>query len=92
MGDRTSKKKKKVPVINASEIGQYYFCSVAWYLQKQGYKPDSPLLDVGVKKHVEHGNVIDNVERFSRRSNVFRVIGYIILLFVFLIILFEVVL
>jgi len=29
------------PVLKASEVGQFAYCSVAWHLERQGYKPES---------------------------------------------------
>lgn len=79
-------------IISASEIGQYHFCSIAWYLQKQGYQPQSPLLESGKKKHVEHGNVIDKVEKLSKRSKVVAITGYLLLALAIFLLFFEVIL
>ena len=49
-------------VIRASEIGQYSYCSMSWYLQRCGFKPDSPMLDVGKKAHVDLGNTINSIQ------------------------------
>jgi len=50
-------------VISASEIAQYSFCSVAWYLQRCGISPESPKLDEGAEKHREVGRVVEIVQR-----------------------------
>ena len=47
-------------LLNASEIGQYHFCSIAWYLQRHGYEPQSELLELGTKKHIDLGNIVDS--------------------------------
>ncbi|MFA5771700.1 MAG: CRISPR-associated protein Cas4 [Thermoplasmata archaeon] len=47
--------KHKNETINASEIGQYEYCSVSWELLRQGHKPISKKLEVGTAMHVEVG-------------------------------------
>ena len=37
---------KKTDVLSASEIGQYHYCSCAWHLQRCGYEPESPYLEI----------------------------------------------
>ena len=83
--------KDKNNVITASEIGQYEYCSNAWFLQKKGYKPESIYLKRGVDKHKELGNTINKTEKSLKKSNVFATIGYLLLGLAFLIILFEVI-
>ena len=58
----------KKKTIKSSEIGQHEYCSVAWYLRRCGFKPDSKLLDKGVKVHVELGDKISSVLSFERKS------------------------
>ena len=79
-------------VISASEIGQYCYCSISWYLQKQGFKPNSEFLDLGQEKHNELGRIIKNAERKMLKSRIIGVIGYIFLFFSILILIFEVLL
>ena len=62
------KEQSRKPVLKASEIGQFTYCSVAWYLQRQGYKPESPLLDRGLEKHIDLGDKIDSVTEVERTS------------------------
>lgn len=83
---------KTTDIISASEIGQYHYCSIAWYLQKCGYEPKSPLLDIGIKKHVELGKVIDYTQTNIRKSKLFAIVGYLLLIATVLIIIFEVIL
>ncbi|MBN2066353.1 MAG: hypothetical protein JW771_06060 [Candidatus Thermoplasmatota archaeon] len=70
---------KKTDVISASEIGQYHFCSVAWYLKKCGYDPQSPSLARGAQKHEALGAIVDHVEQSTKISNVVAIIGYLLL-------------
>ena len=61
----------KRKTIKSSEIGQHEFCSVAWYLQRCGFKPDSKLLDKGLKAHADLGNKISSAlgyEKISKRT------------------------
>jgi len=83
---------KTTDIISASEIGQYHYCSIAWYLQRCGYEPKSPLLDIGIKKHVELGEVIDYTRTNIRKSKLFAIVGYLLLIATVLIIIFEVIL
>ena len=71
---------KRNDVISASEIGQYVYCSLSWYLQRCGYKPDSPSLAVGKEAHVDLGRTIDAVRYDIRRSKYLKVIGYLLLI------------
>ena len=82
----------KTDVLNASEIGQYHFCSMAWYLQRQGYEPKSPLLEVGTEKHMLLGKAVDQVQSDTRRAKVLSIVGYLLLIAVILIFLFGVIL
>ena len=84
-------KANKNSVISASEIGQYAYCSNAWFLNKKGYKPDSVLLEKGTEKHRELGKKINKTENNQKKSSVFAVIGYLLLGIAFLIIIFEVI-
>jgi len=90
-----NKRKVKISensIISASEIGQYYFCSNAWFLQKCGFKPISPKLDIGIKKHDELGKVIINSEKEIKKSNIFALFGSILLIISLLLLFFEVIL
>ena len=82
---------KKSEIITASEIGQYHYCSMAWYLQKCGYEPKSPLLDVGIKKHAKLGEIIDDTQINIKKSRVLASVGYLMLMAAVLIIIFEVI-
>ncbi len=92
MGNSKSTRLNNSEIIRASEIGQYYYCPVSWYLQKCGYKPKSHNLEIGTKKHEELGSTIDNINVDIKKYGVFEILGYLFLLLGFLIFLFEVVL
>lgn len=83
---------KETDIISASEIGQYHFCSIAWYLKKCGYQPESPLLDVGTREHKKLGKILDDVQINSRNSKFIAIVGYLLLFLAFLILISEVVL
>lgn len=83
---------KDTDIISASEIGQYHYCSIAWYLQRCGYEPKSPMLDIGAKKHVELGRIMDHTQTNIRRSRFFEIAGYLLLILGILILLFGVIL
>jgi len=79
-------------VLRASEIGQYMYCSIAWYLQRCGYKPDSPLLDAGKKIHVDLGNTIDDIQDEMKRSRRYALLGCLFLIIAIIGIVYEVIL
>jgi len=83
---------KDSDVIMASEIGQYCFCSISWYLQKWGYKPISPMIEIGIKKHEELGKIIELSQKRNKKSKAFAVAGYLILFFGLFIVIAEVIL
>ena len=76
MGKQTLLKKD---VISASEIGQYVYCSISWYLQKCGYEPKSHFLDIGAKKHVELGNIMDSLQYKKKTSRILAIVGYLLI-------------
>ena len=90
MGQKKPNSSKKI--ISASEIGQYNYCSVAWFLQRCGYEPISENLDAGAKAHIELGNIIDYTKINTKKSRVLSYIGYVLLIIGVLFFLFEVVL
>jgi len=92
MGNKNFEGPKETDVINASEIGQFHFCSNSWYLQKCGYEPISQKLNVGIEKHKEYGKILDNTQRNLKRYRIFAIAGYLILILTFLLILIEVIL
>ena len=79
-------------VINASEIGQFTYCSISWHLQKIGYNPDSKLLKYGTEKHINLGNTIDKTEKNQKISNFLNLIGLSILIVIIFLFIFEVIL
>lgn len=83
---------KDTDIIRASEIGQYHYCSIAWYLQKCGYEPKSLMLDIGTKKHMELGRIMDHTKTKIKRCRALAIAGYLLLIFGVLIFLFEVIL
>jgi hypothetical protein len=83
---------KNTDVISASEIGQYHYCSLAWYLQKCGYEPISPFLETGKQKHEALGRLMDQTRTSMIKSRVLAALAYLLLAICFFIFLFEVIL
>ena len=83
---------QKSDIISASEIGQFNFCELSWYLQRCGYNPESQFIEKGEKKHEHMGEVISSTEKKIKNSKILKIIGYILLLISFIILLYEVVL
>ena len=92
MGGTKHKNFRRDDTISASEIGQYRFCPMAWYLQRCGYQPKSELLEIGKDKHVELGKVMYYTQKNIKKSKVLAYIGYLILFVALTILFFEVVL
>ena len=83
---------KKDDTISASEIGQYHFCPMAWYLQRCGYPPRSESLKIGRDKHIELGKIMHYTQKNVRISKILAYSGYLLLLITLLFLLFEVIL
>jgi hypothetical protein len=83
---------KKTDVLSASEIGQYHYCSCAWMLQRCGYEPESPALDVGKQIHVSLGNTIDGFETKTRYARWIAILGVLLLSVAVVLLFFEVIL
>jgi hypothetical protein len=77
-------------IISSSELSQFNFCSVAWYLQKCGYEPKSHKINIGKKEHIKIGNIIDKTQKKINRVKNLTRIGYITLFLGILILIFEV--
>ena len=91
MGQTKQERLANSEILSASEIGQYHYCSMAWYLQKSGYKPQSHMLEVGAKKHVEIGNILDSTQSKVKTSRVLAIVGYLLIAFTILLILIGVI-
>jgi len=92
MKERKQRSPLKHDILNASEIGQYTYCSVSWYLQRCGYEPDSPWLETGKTLHKELGKTLDAVQENVRRSLIYALLGILLLIIACIILLYEVVL
>ncbi len=84
------KKTDTSKIINASDIGQYHYCSIAWYLQKQGFKPESASLKEGILKHKKLGDVIDKTDKNIKRAYFFEIISVLLFIISILIFIFGV--
>ena len=78
MGNTKQTSFKKSNVISASEISQYVYCPMSWYLQHCGYEPQSPALAVGKKAHTDLGNTIDSLQIEGKQSRWCATIGYLL--------------
>jgi len=62
--------------ISASEISQYVYCPVSWYLKRSGADPQSGSLNRGIDEHKRAGGRLVLIERRERAAGVFRLLGY----------------
>ena len=67
-------KKKSDNLFSSSEVGQYTFCSVSWFLKRQGYQgPSSKKL---VKKKSHGLRVHETIGRKTHLNRVMFRLGY----------------
>ena len=92
MGTKKQVQRRDNNILSASEIGQYHYCPMSWYLQRCGYEPKSEYLEIGKEKHVELGRVMYHAEKNIKKSRFLAIIGYLLLVVVILFLLFEVIL
>jgi len=78
-------------IIRSSEIGQYLYCSMAWYLQRCGYQPESIKLYEGTQKHIMFGNSINTIQHKMKRSHQYALLSLLFFIIVIISILFRVV-
>ncbi|MCX6676653.1 MAG: hypothetical protein NTU95_01740 [Methanothrix sp.] len=62
--------------ISASEISQYVYCPVSWYLKRCGVQPQSSGLKRGIDAHEKAGSRLVLLERRERAAGMFRLLGY----------------
>lgn len=68
----------KSRVINASEIAQFSYCPVAWFLRRSGIELDArnlQELSAGLTQHKELGARIDEVQCIEKRAGIFAIAG-----------------
>ena len=92
MGSAKQTSFRRNGTISASEIGQYHFCPMAWYLQRCGYEPKSQSLELGKEKHIQHGKVMYYAQKNVRKSKILAYSGYLLLLTALILLFVEVIL
>ncbi len=70
------KRKNGYKAISASEISQYVYCPVSWYLKRSGVQPQSFGLKRGIDAHEKAGSRLILLERRERAAGMFRLLGY----------------
>jgi hypothetical protein len=86
------KVQKKTDVLSASEMGQYIYCSTAWFLQRCGYEPESRFLEPGKQAHISLGNTMDDIKRTMRSARRVGLLGLAVLFIAIFVFLFGVIL
>jgi CRISPR/Cas system-associated exonuclease Cas4 (RecB family) len=74
------KRKNGDKAISASEISQYVYCPVSWYLKRKGVEPQSIGLKRGIDMHQKAGGRLTLLDRRERAADLFRLLGYISLI------------
>ena len=87
-----SSKYKNSQIISSSEIGQFYYCSIAWYLKKCGYEPKSPNIIIGKNKHIKVGKLIEKTQVNIKRYRLIVSLAYLLLFFGIIILIIGVIL
>lgn len=67
-------------IIKSSEIAQYEYCPVGWFLQKKGYEPKSPSIDVGKNIHIDLGEKITALQTKEKTSRYLLYIGLVLII------------
>lgn len=76
---------QKDRLFSASELGQYTFCSVSWYLKRQGHhSPPSKKKSYGMMVHDEIGKKMLRSQWLIRFSYILIVSGSVLFLIVVL--------
>lgn len=73
------KKQSGKHVISASEIGQYHYCSISWFLRRSGCIPHSSRLTEGKEKHVQLGETIATIQNNTKKISFFTKVTYVLL-------------
>jgi hypothetical protein len=68
--------------ITASEIGEFAYCSRAWYLKRCGEEPQSPHLEEGVAFHKMHESGVSQSMLLNRVGKKLGVIALILFLII----------
>lgn len=68
------------PVLKASDVGRFAYCSVAWHLERQGCKPESSALEKGLEEQVELGVKTESLSKAERTSKQLSYVGYALVL------------
>ncbi|MGA9098440.1 MAG: hypothetical protein WB392_05865 [Methanotrichaceae archaeon] len=71
------RKGTKRDVITASEISQYAYCPVAWYLERCGSMPESPSLERGTDEHIKAGKRLSQVQSQEMSLKIVRLLEYL---------------
>lgn len=77
------KKGEKKDIITASEISQYVYCPIAWYLSRCGSMPESPSLGRGTDEHVNVGRIMSQLQCQERSLGILRFLEYMMLVAAF---------
>lgn len=64
-------------VITASEIAEYVYCPISWYLKRSGCNPDTPGMAAGLEKHVEVGERLSLIRKKETASRRFNWLGFL---------------
>jgi hypothetical protein len=77
---KNSNSQPRIPIIRASEIGQYVFCRRAWWLGAvQGYRPvNDAVLEAGTRTHLQHGRSVAGSQRWHRMGYTLLILGGIL--------------
>jgi len=74
---------KAKKLFSASEIGQFSFCSVYWFLRKQGYSISSSKKNAyGVKMHNKMGKKTYRIRVLIRLSSILIGLGSVLLIII----------
>jgi len=67
--------------ISASEIAQFHFCPMSWYLWKQGFSPASIHLKSGKMKHKKIGHLLTRSIILKKMVVMLEAVGVFLVIF-----------
>ncbi len=66
--------------ITASEISQYAYCPIAWYLERCGSTPESPDIERGKYEHNVAGKRLMRIQSQENSLRLVRLLEYLMLI------------
>ncbi|OLE55649.1 MAG: hypothetical protein AUG51_01540 [Acidobacteria bacterium 13_1_20CM_3_53_8] len=78
---------RKRELIRASEVGEYVFCSRAWWLRAEGFEPTAghEARERGTRWHLAHGREVARARRLRQMALFFILLALMLATFLLLV-------